>query len=320
MPQRSPRQERQARLSRLIRRWQMERKQVFMSNAADILFCIRDPDTIVLELQVMVAEMAHAPVFLDIPGLVADVVAVYAGEYPGYRRCVTGYHDLAHTLDVALATARLLHGMWISGMVFSGLDTECALAAALFHDIGFIQEEWDTGGTGAKYAKIHVQRGVEFSDKYLAGREGAQYARRCAEIIRFTDLTPGRRPEPGDEATSLMGKALASADLMAQMGDPEYLCKLPLLYAEFVEGGVGGFANEYEMVRKTLDFAEFVQTRLRRTLENLAPLVRHHFRVRWQVDEDLYAVYFDENMRRLAGILRRYGPDYRLALQRDCPC
>src|SRR5690349_10678177 len=39
-----------------------------------------------------------------------DMVALYRGNYPGYLRCDTEYHDLQHSLDVTLAMARLLDG------------------------------------------------------------------------------------------------------------------------------------------------------------------------------------------------------------------
>lgn len=39
-----------------------------------------------------------------------DLVLLHHGDYPGYRACDTGYHNLQHTLDVTLAMARLMDG------------------------------------------------------------------------------------------------------------------------------------------------------------------------------------------------------------------
>src|SRR5512140_2998544 len=39
-----------------------------------------------------------------------DLVRLYHGEYPGYSRCDTQYHDLQHVLEVTLAMSRLLDG------------------------------------------------------------------------------------------------------------------------------------------------------------------------------------------------------------------
>ena len=36
-----------------------------------------------------------------------DTVALFKGRFPGYRASTTKYHDLRHTLSVALAMARL---------------------------------------------------------------------------------------------------------------------------------------------------------------------------------------------------------------------
>ena len=35
-----------------------------------------------------------------------DFEALYSGEFPGFRACDTGYHDVQHVLDVTLAMAR----------------------------------------------------------------------------------------------------------------------------------------------------------------------------------------------------------------------
>jgi len=39
-----------------------------------------------------------------------DLTRLYRGEFPGYRRCDTAYHDVQHVLDVTLAMARLIDG------------------------------------------------------------------------------------------------------------------------------------------------------------------------------------------------------------------
>src|SRR5713226_4101917 len=37
-----------------------------------------------------------------------DLVRLYRGEYPGYAKCDTQYHDVQHVMEVTLAMARLL--------------------------------------------------------------------------------------------------------------------------------------------------------------------------------------------------------------------
>ena len=38
------------------------------------------------------------------------IIDLFAGDYSGYLKCLTEYHDLNHTMDAFLATARLLDG------------------------------------------------------------------------------------------------------------------------------------------------------------------------------------------------------------------
>jgi hypothetical protein len=87
---------------------------------------------------------------------------LYNGNFPGYRACNTGYHDLRHANDTFLAMARLIHGAVLDGEVFSENDIVSALTAAILHDVGYIQEESDKEGTGAKYKAIHEQRSMAF--------------------------------------------------------------------------------------------------------------------------------------------------------------
>ena len=43
----------------------------------------------------------------------AEVIGLFAGRFPGYHACDTGYHDIRHTMDVLLATARLADGVFL---------------------------------------------------------------------------------------------------------------------------------------------------------------------------------------------------------------
>ena len=48
----------------------------------------------------------------------SDILKLFSGNYPGYRRCNTFYHDLNHTMDCLLVTAKLIHGAFLNGIVF----------------------------------------------------------------------------------------------------------------------------------------------------------------------------------------------------------
>ncbi|MGE4554065.1 MAG: hypothetical protein AB7D57_13215, partial [Desulfovibrionaceae bacterium] len=119
----------------------------------------------------------------------ADVVRLFIGDYPGYRACNTAYHDLTHTLAVLLATARLLHGVNAAGRPVSARTTCLALTSALLHDVGYLQNEDETEGTGARYTLVHVTRSIDFMRGYFAchGRS-TRDAEDAAAMIRCTDL------------------------------------------------------------------------------------------------------------------------------------
>ena len=126
---------------------------------------------------------------------VADAARLFRGEYPGYSGCETAYHDLQHTLDVTLAMARIMagyigqgHGPAIDADLFS-----FGIAAALFHDAGYIRRAGDHRHVhGAEYTKIHVSRGGRFLRKYLPTIGLAYFGTVPPELleIRFT-LPPG---------------------------------------------------------------------------------------------------------------------------------
>ena len=78
-------------------------------------------------------------------------VNLFKGIYPGYRECKTEYHDLRHTTHTLLAMVRLTHGAVLNGMSLSNRNICVGLISALLHDSGYIQEEDDREGTGAKY-------------------------------------------------------------------------------------------------------------------------------------------------------------------------
>ena len=85
---------------------------------------------------------------------------LYHGNFPGYAACNTGYHDFNHATATFLAMARLIHGAALDGNVLSASNVNAGLAAAILHDVGYIQEADDPEGTGAKYKAVHETRGV----------------------------------------------------------------------------------------------------------------------------------------------------------------
>lgn len=249
----------------------------------------------------------------------ADVQRLFHGEYPGYRACNTEYHDLTHTLDVLLATARLIHGAHVEGIPLAAADVQLALAAALLHDVGYLQRAGDGEGTGAKYTLVHVTRGVDFVNGYFLGLGfTGEQVQACQAMIWCTELS-----KPMEEIAfpsprfALLGRILGTADLLGQMADDIYLEKLADLYEEFAEGQVPGFASEMDLVYKTLDFFSFIQGRLRGQLGGLHQCMRAHFRARHALDRDLYDEYMRKNLFFLNHALHTVGERYRTRLRRS---
>ena len=76
-------------------------------------------------------------------------------------------------------------------------------------------------------------------------------------------------------------RVLNTADYLGQMSDPEYLRKLPMLYVEFIEGGVFGYASVEDLLEKTPEFfQDFVMKRLREDFHSVYRFAANHFRGR----------------------------------------
>jgi len=246
------------------------------------------------------------------------VVRLYEGRYPGYRACNTAYHDLHHTTETFLAMARLEHGALLNGRKISERNVSLGLIAALFHDTGYIQEEHDTQGTGAKYTVNHQERSADLlagygSDQGFSKKEIAA----CRAMILCTDIgvnISGMR-FPSAEI-ELMARCLMASDLMAQMADRIYLEKLLFLYHEFKEGNVGDFASELHLLENTVGFFEFITERLQKVLDELDRFMISHFLARWNIEANLYQEAIEKNKHYLEQILTTADSDPRDFLRR----
>lgn len=232
-------------------------------------------------------------------------IDLYRGNYPGYRACNTDYHDLPHTTNTFLATARLIHGSVLNGETFTDRFVSLCLIAALFHDSGYIQEEHDTDGTGAKYTQTHVRRSMDFMERAgpKLGLSDDEIHAGCT-MISCTDL-PVNISEITFDSTSCnrLSRILATADLLAQMADRSYLEKLLFLYREFKEAGVGGFENELDLLQKTVGFYDFFNQRLKNTLDSSDRFMTSHFIARWNIHKNLYREAIENQKNYLIKIL-----------------
>jgi len=253
------------------------------------------------------AEIAHIVRLIDpsfdtsfIESVYKDIIRLFNGEYPGYRPSNTKYHNLEHTCAVTLATARLAHGVHVQGRKFSPRVIQLGIIGALFHDTGLIRTDEENNGTGAQYTIGHEERSIALMRKYLSDRNFPEEDMLdCSHIIQCTILSLSTNEIPfRSEEIEIMGKILGSADLSAQMADRNYLEKLPLLFLEFQEAGMEGFETPLELFQNTEAFYHSVaRTRMREELDNVASAYLYHFQNRWQIDQDLYAVSIENNIK-----------------------
>ena len=202
-----------------------------------------------------------------------DLERLFSGNYPGHLGVDTVYHDLQHTLDVVLATARLICGYEATHRnTAASLGPERALmglVVAHFHDAGYIRATSEAGvANGAVFTRTHVTRSARFIARYLADIDMGDWVPVATRIVHFTGYeVPFDRIDVTDPRDRKTGHLLGTADMLAQMADRCYLEKCrDRLYAEFVLGGIAttrsrdGVATMYgsglDLLRKTPGFID----------------------------------------------------------------
>jgi hypothetical protein len=276
------------------------------------LIYIEDPFEVWEEVKKISSMMFRQFDFSPVQTVFNDILKLFDGRYPGYRKCNTFYHDLNHTTDCLLVMARLMHGAVLGGVSLKKEDVTLGLISALMHDTGYIQSVDDVTGSGAKYTLIHIDRSIEFLEKYFLDHGYPEEdLTACANFLRCTGLDVKiDEIQFRSREHEIIGKILGTADLIGQMSDKNYLNKLPFLYQEFKEGGVTGFNDELDLFRKTPYFWELVKRRFANELGQVDLYLRAHFRVRWGLDQDLYRKAIEKNLERLQVFLDKRKGNY----------
>jgi hypothetical protein len=288
-----------------------------------------DPRAVCLEVSRLFEHLYPGIQADTLPQAFEDCTRLYRGEYPGYRACDTAYHDLQHTLDVALAMARLMDGYERAPDTHEALGPRLfvfGVVCALFHDIGYLRHVNDRRHrNGAEYTTRHVSRGARFLEHYLGRLGMADLAAPAGSILHFTGYeVPVHEIEVAAEIHRTIGNLLGTADIIAQMSDRCYLEKCrDRLYPEFVAGGLAHdgpgapgdevkFHSAEDLLRKTPGFYLIAQQRLTELLDSAFRYARAHF----GGDDPYYAEVLKnvEHARRLVGdrdvqqLLRRQPP------------
>ena len=237
-----------------------------------------------------------------------DVRRIFRGEYPGYRACDTGYHNLQHTLDVALAMARIMDGYERSREHSEPIGSRLFVfgtVTALLHDVGYIRRKHDTRHhNGAEYTLTHVSRGARFIEEYMSVIDMTDLSPVARQIVHFTGFERAvSKIKLPSMIFRLLGNMLGTADIIAQMSDRCYLEKCyGRLYPEFVAGGLAEsskqraanstqFSSPGDLVSRTPMFYRTATARLNDVLGGAYTHAQDHFG-----GQNLYLDEIDKNV------------------------
>jgi hypothetical protein len=193
------------------------------------------------------------------------------------------YHNVEHTLLVTLAGHDIFRGRALHTQL-TAEDYAHVIIACLTHDIGYVRGLFaDDNADGyvidAKGGKVSLPRGasdaslmphhVDRSKLYVMNRIVGMAPldnQRIADAIEGTRFPPVAGHECGEEAG-----IVRAADLIGQLGDPNYLRKANALYHEFEEVGINrqlGYESPADIVDRYPQFyfnsvAPHIQTEIR---------------------------------------------------------
>jgi len=199
------------------------------------------------------------------------------------------YHNIEHSMLVTLVGNDILAGRALQRPTTGG-DYASFILACLTHDIGYVRGivhgdedacfvadmtgrtvRLPTGASDAALAPYHVDRSKLFVVERLDGIEGLDAARiaRAIEYTRFP-YAPSQTEE-FDDLHEEEGLLLRAADLIGQLGDPNYMRKANALFYEFEEIGLDktlGYETPADIIYKYPQFywthvAPQVQTAIR---------------------------------------------------------
>lgn len=193
------------------------------------------------------------------------------------------YHNVEHTLLVTLAGHEILRGRALHSH-FTADDYAHVIIACLLHDIGYVRglfadDDEDgyvmdepghkvrlpRGSSDAGLMPYHVDRSKLYVMKRIEGVAPLDKERiaRAIEGTRFPPLAG----QQFDEEQSIV----RAADLIGQLGDPNYIRKANALYHEFEEVGINrqlGYDSPADIVDRYPQFywnsvAPHIQTEIR---------------------------------------------------------
>ena len=172
------------------------------------------------------------------------------------------YHNMDHTIMVTRAGQQILRGKHLSRGGVTPHEWMHFTIALLCHDVGYVHgicagdaddayvtgvddhtEPYDRKGTNAALTPYHVDRSKRFIYERFADHDIID----AKTIAAYIEMTRFPVPKEADyQVTDGYPGLLRAADLIGQLGDPDYLRKLPALFYEFAETGINdreGYKN-----------------------------------------------------------------------------
>ncbi|MBW4680172.1 MAG: metal-dependent phosphohydrolase [Microcoleus vaginatus WJT46-NPBG5] len=167
------------------------------------------------------------------------------------------YHNVEHTIMVALVGQELLRGKHIREGGVSCEDWLHFIISLVCHDIGYVKgvcrQDQDgvyatgqdgtmvslpPGSSDAGLTPYHVDRAKLFIDERFGGHKliDSEVIKRNIELTRF----PVPKKEDHQDTINYPGLVRA-ADLIGQLSDPRYLKKISALFYEFEETGTNKY-------------------------------------------------------------------------------
>ncbi len=204
----------------------------------------------------------------------------------------TLYHNVDHTVMVALAGSSILKGKQIHEGSIMPRDWMHFMLALLFHDIGFVRGlcradqgdriatgikgktvPWQNGKSAAILTPYHVDRSKLFLRESFKKSDSSDID--INVIVDYIERTRFPVPdEPPYANTDDLPGLVRAADLIGQMADPNYLRKIPALFYEFEETGMNktfGYRNPGEMRKK---YPSFFSSTIEPYIHDALPFLR----------------------------------------------
>lgn len=165
------------------------------------------------------------------------------------------YHDVEHTMLVTTVGQQILVGKHLKEGGVTPKDWVHFMIALLCHDIGYVRGicrgdsdthyatgmgdetvELPPGSTDAALTPYHVDRGQMFVRERFGGHMLIDIdVELICSYIEMTKFPPPDKPQYKD--TKGYAGLVRAADFIGQLGDPDYLRKIPALFYEFEQVG-----------------------------------------------------------------------------------